>query len=29
MAIPARAALWARDKLPGFYGMADVLGFAK
>ncbi len=24
-----RAALWARDKPPGLYGMADVLGFAE
>ena len=24
-----RAALWARDQRPGFYSMADVLGFSK
>jgi 4-hydroxy-tetrahydrodipicolinate reductase len=23
-----RAALWARDKKPGFYSMADVLGLS-
>ncbi len=24
-----RAALWARGKPPGLYGMADILGFGK